>query len=183
MSLLNFHRAVKSANLSLATYLCAYNRLDYAQTILEFIARAFLARETHPDIWKRLESGELSVTKSIITFNSIGSDQAQEHDNKTLEEEGGLQGITNKPSTLLKYCLAAQHLGRFAKETEEMFCMAQDVHSSKQDPLSYIHTTRQENNVQAVLKPYKLFCYDGKQLFNFITKQVVRKESIRVKYT
>ena len=59
LSLLNFHRAVKSANLSLylaslenlAAYFCAYNRLDYAQNILEFFAKAFSARETHPDIW------------------------------------------------------------------------------------------------------------------------------------
>ena len=61
-----------------------------------------------------------------------------------------------------------------------MFCTAQDVHPSKHHHLSSIHTTRQENNVQAlkaVLKPYNLFCDNGKQLFNFMTKQVVRKET------
>ena len=59
LSLLNFHRAVKSANLSLylaslenlAAYFCAYHRLDYAQNNLNFFAKAFSARETHPDIW------------------------------------------------------------------------------------------------------------------------------------
>ena len=59
LSLLNFRRAVKSEFFSLnlafsenlATYFCAYNRLDYAQNILEFTAKAFSARETHPDIW------------------------------------------------------------------------------------------------------------------------------------
>ena len=60
------------------------------------------------------------MTKSTIPFTSIGTDQAQEHDNKNLKGEGGLQGITNKPSTLLKYCLAAPHLGRLAKESEEI---------------------------------------------------------------
>ena len=147
---------------------------------MEFTARAFAARETHPDIWRRLGSGEFSVTKSTIPFTSIGTDQAQEHDNKTLKGVGGLQGITNKPSTILKYCMVAPHLGRLAKETEEMFCTAQDVHPSKHHHLSSIHTTRQENNVQAlnaVLKPYNLFCDNGKQLFNFITKQVVHKET------
>ena len=79
LSLLNFHRAVKSPNLSLylaslenlATYFFAYNRLDYAHNILEFTARAFSARETYPDIWKRLESEEFSVTKSTIPFTNI----------------------------------------------------------------------------------------------------------------
>ena len=59
LSLLNFRHAVKSEILSLylaslenlATYFCAYNRLDYAQNILKFTAKAFSARETHPDIW------------------------------------------------------------------------------------------------------------------------------------
>ena len=86
--------------------------------------------------------------------------------------KGGLQDITNKPSILLKYCLAALHLGRLAKETEKMFCTAQDVHPSKHHHLSSIHTIRQENNVKdlkAVLKPYKLF--------NFTTQRN------RVKYT
>ena len=117
------------------------------------------------------------MTKSTIPFTSIGTDPAQ---TIKLKGEEGLQGITYKPSTLLKYCLAAPHLGRLAKETEEIFCTAQDVHPSKHQHLSSIHTARQENNVQAlkaVLKPYNLFCDDGKQLFNFITKQVARKET------
>ena len=120
LTLLNFHRAVKSPNLSLylailenlATYFFANYLLDYARNILDFTTRALAARETHPDIWKRHESGEFSVTKRTILFTSIGTDQAEEHDNKTLKGEGGLQGITNKPSILRKYCLAAPHLRR-----------------------------------------------------------------------
>jgi hypothetical protein len=65
------------------------------------------------------------VTKNNIPFTSIGIDQAQEQENKILKGDGGLQGITNKPATFLKYCLAASELGRLSKETEEMCGLSQ----------------------------------------------------------
>jgi hypothetical protein len=107
LTLLAFHRSVKQPNFllhlasleDLATYFFAYNRLDYAQNILEFTARAYAAERDSPVLWGRLLEGEFAVTKSTIPFTSIGIDQAQEHDNKILKGEGGLQGLTNKPAT------------------------------------------------------------------------------------
>ena len=61
-----------------------------------------------------------------------------------------------------------------------MVCTTHDVHISQHHHLSSIHTTRLENNVQALkafLKPYSLFCDDAKPFINFITKQVARKET------
>lgn len=58
------------------------------------------------------------MTKNEIPFTSIGLDQAQEHENKILKGDGGLQGITNKPATLLKYCLAVPELARLSMEAK-----------------------------------------------------------------
>jgi hypothetical protein len=71
----------------LSTYFFAYNRLDYAQNILEFTACTYSAKERDPDLWEKLVVGEFAVTKTNIPFTSIGVDQAQEHDNKTLKGE------------------------------------------------------------------------------------------------
>ena len=68
--------------------------LDYDQNILEFTSRTYAAEQKDPDIWQRLLAGEFAVTTCSIPFTSIGIDQAQEHDNKLLTAEGGLQGIT-----------------------------------------------------------------------------------------
>ena len=56
-----------------------------------------------------------------IPFTSIGGDNAQEQTNRDLKGDGGLQGITNKPTTLLKYCLNDPVLSRISKEAEDMF--------------------------------------------------------------
>ena len=77
--------------------------MDYAQNIMEVLARAYASREMHPNIWGRLVSGEFAVTKSNIPFTTIGADHAQEQDNKDIKGDGGLQGITNIPATLLRY--------------------------------------------------------------------------------
>ena len=102
-ALLSFHRSVKDPQFhlylatmeDLCTYFFAYNRYGYAQNILEFTARSYAAKEDNPDIWRRLVAGEFAVTKNKFPFTSIGTDQAQEQENKILKGEGGLTGITN----------------------------------------------------------------------------------------
>jgi hypothetical protein len=188
LALLNFHRSVKQPQLllylssleNLATYFFAYNRLDYAQNILEFTARTYASETTDPDLWKRLCAGEFAVTKNPIPFTSIGIDQSQEHDNKILKGEGGLRGITNKPSTLLKFCLAAPVLGHLSKETQEMFGVTLAADSNQHHHHSAPRVACQEKNVQAlkaVLQPHGIFSDQNKQLHNFMTKQVLRDEA------
>ena len=77
--------------------------------MLEFTTHTYKTQSTDPKLWNRLVNGAFAVTKHKIPFTSIGLDQAQEHENKSLKGQGGLNDITTKPSVLLKYCLTAQH--------------------------------------------------------------------------
>ena len=138
-----------------------------------------LLAEDSPSLWNRLLKGEFAVTKNPIPFTSIGTDQAQEHDNKILKGEGGLKGITNKPTGLLKYCLAAPVLGRLAMETQEMFGAnnTSATHQHHQDPPAKV--TRQERSVHIlkdVIEPHKVLSGQGK-LHNFMTQKVLREEA------
>ena len=105
---------------SLCKYFFSYNRLDYAQNITEYIAKVHDLQETDPKTWNRFLAGEFALTKSAVPFTGIGIDQGQEFLNKLLKGEGGLRGITNKPTSLLKYCLCAPELSRIASETDEI---------------------------------------------------------------
>ena len=87
LALLAFHCSVKEPQLllylasleNLATYVFAYNRLDYAQNILEFTAWAYATKQVNPSIWRRLMDGEFAITQNKIPFTSIGTDQAQKY--------------------------------------------------------------------------------------------------------
>lgn len=182
-SLLAFHRSIKQPGIflylasleNLATYFFAYNRLDYAQNIMEFIARAYQSRQCDKSVWCRLVAGEFAVTSNKIPFTSIGMDQAQEHENKRLKGEGGLQGITTMPATLLKYCLAAPELARLSREKEEMLGI---INTSKKEHhlMSSPQMVRQEkaiNDLKAVIQLNNPFCDKGDQLYNIINKKIL----------
>jgi len=70
--LLQFQRATHESNWflylaaleKLCVYFFAYNRLDYAQNIPEYIARMHELKNTDPDIWQEFVNGDFSVNTS-----------------------------------------------------------------------------------------------------------------------
>jgi len=111
MVLLQFQRATREGNWflylealeKLCIYFFAYNRLDYAKNIPEYIAPMH-----------SLENGDLggvpernfSVnTSNNVPFTRISVDRAMEHLNKVTKGQGRISGITTStPQTLLKFC-------------------------------------------------------------------------------
>ena len=144
----------------MSTHFFAYNRLDYAQNMMEFLARAYESKEVYPDVWYRLVAGEFAVTRSNIPFTTVGADHAQEQTNRDLKGGGGLQGITNKPATLLKYCLTVPVLSQISKQTEVMLRLSMAGNESYHHHLSEPRIKKQESAIAAikdVLGPLKVF--------------------------
>jgi len=52
-----------------------------------------------------------------VPFTRIGIDQSQEYQHKKIKGQGGISGITQSPSTLLKFCFYGPELARLATET------------------------------------------------------------------
>lgn len=73
----------------------------------------------HPETWRELETGNLSVTKTDIPFVSISADHTCEHLNKMVKIHSGLIGISNIAN--------ARH--RFFVATPELFCMSTEFKS------------------------------------------------------
>ena len=121
--LLHFQRATREGNWflylaaleKLCVYFFAYNRLDYAQNIPEYIARMHDMKTTDPDIWQEFVNGEFTVnTSNAVPFTRIGVDQAMEHLSKSTKGQGGIFGITSCSKTLLKFCLTGPELARLS---------------------------------------------------------------------
>jgi hypothetical protein len=190
-ALLHFHRSIKKPQLflylasleNLATYFFAYNRLDYSQNILEFVARVYDAKDTNPEIWEGMLNGGFATATKNIPFTSIGLDQAQEHDNKNIKGDGGIKGITTQPSALLKYCLAAPELSRIAQEYRGMLNMPSS-NADQHHHLSQAKTQKQEREIHSlktVIGPRHIFRKQEddstSSLYNFMTNQVVKDET------
>jgi len=119
--LLQFQHATRKGNgflylaalEKLCVYFFAYNRLDFAQNIPEYIARMHELKNTDPDIWQEFVNGDFSVnTSNNVPFKRVGVDQAMEHLSKCTKGQGGICGITSHPKILLKLCLTGPELAR-----------------------------------------------------------------------
>ena len=164
----------------------AYNRLDYAMHIPEYIARMYSLKDTHSDIWQVFCDGGFVVQKGAINFTAIGVDQAQEHINKTHKGDGGIDGITTSPETLLKYCLSTSELSRLSKETEVMLGLVSEAPSEHHD-LSHSKLVFEEKLVACLKEvlcksnPFKVGDnIDGTE-HNLVhlTKNIIIKENVQ----
>ena len=89
MTLLQFQRATRDGDWllhlgsleKLCVYFFAYNRLDYAQNIPEYIARMQDMETKYPDIWHEFVNnrGFTVNTSNAVPFTRIAVDQAMEH--------------------------------------------------------------------------------------------------------
>ncbi|KAH3842966.1 hypothetical protein DPMN_116472 [Dreissena polymorpha] len=62
-----------------------------------------------------------------------------------------IKGVTTKPITLLKYCLAAPELAKISEETGTMICNTA-TSSKKHHQLNTSDETRHDNNVEKLKK-------------------------------
>ena len=71
------------------------DRIKYKRLWPRYIADMHALKNDHPETWKKLELGNISVTKTAIPFVSIGADHACEHLNKFMKVHSSLIGISS----------------------------------------------------------------------------------------
>jgi hypothetical protein len=145
-------------------YFFAYNRLDYAQNIPEYVACMYQLERTDPKVWLQFLSNEFTVnTSNIIPFTRLGLDHAQEHVNKNLKGQGAISGITQIPATLLKFCMCAPELSRIVEETETMVGMPKQNDTEHHRLTDHITVIRQEQDICLVCFHRVTFSHQKKQ--------------------
>ena len=115
-----------------------------------------------------------------MPFTTVGADHAQEQTNRDLKGGGGLQGITNKPATLLKYCLTVPVLSQISKQTEVMLGLFMASNESYNHHLSDPRIKKQESAIAAIkdaLGPHKVFNDESSKFHNLVTKQVLKADA------
>ena len=73
----------------------ALDRIKYKRLWPRYIADMQEMKQSHPETWRELKDGNISVTKTDIPFVSIGADHACEQLNRMMKVHSGLIGISN----------------------------------------------------------------------------------------
>ena len=74
----------------------------------------------HPDTWRELENGNISVTKSTTPFVSL-ADHACEQVSLLMKVNGGITGLSNNPNARQRFFLTTPELSNFASEFMDQF--------------------------------------------------------------
>ena len=159
----------------------AMDRIKYKRLWPRYIADMYDLRTNHPNTWKELEAGNISVTKNEIPFVSVGADHACEHLNKQMKVRAGLIGISNNANARQRFFMAAPELSCLSKEFKSQF-NAEVGKATEHHDLGPSAVKREHDAIDkikaAILSHGNPFAIEGDQLKNLITHAYIPDEYV-----
>ena len=167
----------------------AYDNINYARYLSTYLSRMSHLPEEHPDAFKYVSSGELSVQLSNSNpFGRIPVDQTWEWEetvNKNTQTSGGTKGFSLKPNAVSKYYLVAEYRSTFLRQLKDVLHINNS--SPKHNDLHRSRITRDETDVKNIisllqdtwLNPFNpdlqdLVCLStGKVAFSFLKYRMI----------
>ena len=156
-------------------YFFAFDQLNYARLTPYYLATMIDLQTEDETSWLYLEDN-YSIVKSSIPFVGIGSDHAMEQENKNLKISGGIVGLTQKPATLNRFCLASPITSSLSSEFAERNNI--NKHIRKQHyQLTGSTNQRIHRNVQKLLDTMAsfsvTFAAENDSVYNVVSKAVL----------
>lgn len=159
----------------------ALDRLKYKRLWPRYIADMHELKRSHPETWRELHDGNISVTKSEIPFVSIGADHACEQLNRMMKIHSGLIGISNNANARQRFFLATPEMSCLSTKFKGQFGVTahkpQEHHDVQPSAVKKEHNA--VNKIKAaILSHGNPLEAEGDQLYNFITHAYVPQESV-----
>ena len=153
---------------ALNKFFFAFDRIKYKRLWPRYITDMYDLRINHPDTWKELEAGNLSVTKNDIPFVSIGADHACEHLNKMMNVYSGLVGISNNANARQRFFMASPELSRMSGKFKSQFGTGAGGKDTEHPDLGSSRINRDHEAIDKI-KAAILIAEEGDKLYNMIT--------------
>lgn len=159
----------------------AMDRFKYKRLWPLYIADMHTLKTDHPDTWRELEEGNISVTKSTIPFVSIGADHACEQLNRLMKVHAGLTGISNNTNARQRFFLATPELSCLAKDFKSQFYSAGSQAAVHHDlspgkvKREHVTITRIKEAIESHGNP---FAVEGSVIYNLITHAYIPDEYV-----
>jgi len=160
----------------------AFDRIKYKRLWPRYIADMHDLRTNHPETWKELEAGNLSITRNDIPFVSICADHACEHLNKQMKVHYGLIGISNNANARQRFFMATPELSCLSREFKSQFGI-RTVGKNIEHPGIGSSAIRREHEAIDKIKAVILshgnpVTAEGDKLYNMITHAYVAQEYV-----
>ena len=124
--------------------------------------------------WLYLENN-YSILKSPIPLVGIGSDHAMEQENKKMKILGGIVGLTQKPATLNRFCLASPIISSLSTEFAEINNINKQIEKQHHE-LTGSTNERIHGNVRKLLDTMRSFSItfsESTSVYNIVSKAVL----------
>ena len=73
-------------------------------------------KKIHPNVEKEFQCGNFTVHKTLNRFSAIAIDHAHKQNNKCVKGDGGVIGITENSSQLLRWMVSGPEVARVVNE-------------------------------------------------------------------
>ena len=77
-------------------------------------------KDDFPDVYEQFKEGKFMIQKTNREFSAIAIDQAHEQNNAIIKGDGGIIGITEHESALLRWTVAGPEVCRIIQEYESV---------------------------------------------------------------
>ena len=97
----------------------ALDHTQYSRWMPVFIQDFSTLERDHNETYKIFRKGFFTVQKTNCVFSNMGTDQAHEQNGKILKIDGGVIGILDNPTVLLKWAIIGPVISEILKEEED----------------------------------------------------------------
>ena len=128
----NFERYVQYLG-QIVPWMFAFDHTNYARWLPIHIKDMVQLKERVPSVYEEFNKGNFVVQKSTHVFSTMAMDQAHEQMNDLIKGDGGVIGITDNPSALIKWITAGPEISRIVDEFENS-PQTKGTHHHDQEP-------------------------------------------------
>ena len=162
--------------------LFSQDRIKYMRMMPFYIKSQYALKDSDPETWDALKSGDFCVTKSNIPFVSLGVDHAGEQENKVLKIDGGLVGIANNANARERYCVTAPIISRMVTELSEHMSNTSSTQGAHHQliPSELKKQTERVEKIKSTIKSHQnpFVMTEEPSLCNIVTNKVVPPQFI-----
>ena len=116
----------------IACWAFAFDHIHYARWLPVYIRDMIFLHTKHPRIYKYFQDGDFAVAVTNRKFSSVSIDQAHEMQNKIVNGDGGIIGVTDNQEFLNRWLICAPEVTRLLHEFECNLC-SQPSNASKKN--------------------------------------------------
>ena len=129
----------------------AYDNINYARYVSAYLSGMSHLPEEHPDVFKYVSSGGLSVQlSSSHLFGRVPVDQTcEETVNKDTQTSGGTKGFSLKPNAVSKYYLVVEYRSTFVGQLKGTVHINNSI--PQHNDLHRSRITRNETDVKSII--------------------------------